>query len=107
MFEYKAPPQLLKDRVILVTGAGDGIGRAAALAYAAHGASVILLGKTLEKLETVYDEIEDAGGAQPAIMPMDLASAGPADFDQLARGVSTEFGKLHGILHNASVLGTR
>lgn len=107
MFEYQAPPQLLKDRVILVTGAGDGIGRAAALSYAAHGASVILLGKTLEKLEKVYDEIEDAGGAQPAIMPLDLARAEQGDFEQLAHGVTTEFGKLHGILHNASILGAR
>ncbi len=107
MFDYQAPPQLLQDRVILVTGAGDGIGRAAALSFAAHGASVILLGKSQTKLEQVYDEIEDAGCAQPAIMPLDLAKAGPADYERLAQGVSTEFGKLHGILHNAGVLGAR
>ena len=58
---YQAPADLLKDKKILVTGAGDGIGRAAALSYAAHGATVVLLGKTIEKLEAVYDEIEAAG----------------------------------------------
>lgn len=107
MFDYQAPPRLLENRIVLVTGAGDGIGRAAALSYAAHGATVILVGRTLEKLEKVYDEIEDAGGAQPAIMPMDLAKATDNDFQQLAQGVENEFGKLHGILHNAGTLGLR
>lgn len=107
MLDYQAPPALLRDRIVLVTGAGDGIGRAAALSYATHGATVILLGRTQEKLEKVYDEIEEAGGAQPAIVPMDLAKAGENEFRQLAEGVESEFGQLHGILHNASVLGLR
>ena len=60
---YQAPANLLKNRVILVTGAGDGIGKAAAKAYAAYGATVILLGRTIAKLEQVYDEIVEAGSA--------------------------------------------
>lgn len=64
---YQASKDLLKDRVILVTGAGQGIGRIAALAYAAHGATVILHGRKVEKLESVYDEIEAGGGAQATI----------------------------------------
>lgn len=98
-------PKLLKDRVILVTGAGDGIGRACALSFAAHGATVILLGRTLAKLEAVYDEIERAGGPQPAIIPLDLAVAGEADYQQLAVTVEEQLGRLDGILHNAAVLG--
>ena len=60
MLDYQAPRDLLKDKVILVTGAGDGIGREAALTYAAHGATVVLLGRTSAKLEAVYDQIEAA-----------------------------------------------
>jgi len=65
--DYQPAPNLLENRIVLVTGAGDGIGRAAALSYAQHGATVILLGRTIAKLERVYDEIEAAGGPQPAI----------------------------------------
>jgi NAD(P)-dependent dehydrogenase (short-subunit alcohol dehydrogenase family) len=104
---YGAPPDLLAGRTVMVTGAGDGIGRAAALAYAAHGATVILLGRTVEKLEAVYDAIEAAGGAQPAIFPMDLASAPEGDYAGLAGAVGETFGRLDGLLHNAGVLGER
>lgn len=107
MKDYQAPSDLLKDKIILVTGAGEGIGRAAALSFAAHGATLILLGRTVEKLEQVYDEIEEAGGAQPAIMPMDLAAATEHDFVQLAACVAEEFGRLDGLLHNAGILGVR
>ena len=63
--DYQATADLLANRIILVTGAGDGIGRVAALAYARHGATVILLGRTITKLEKVYDEIEAAGHNRP------------------------------------------
>lgn len=107
MFEYQAPETLLKDRVILVTGAGSGIGRTAAITYAAHGATVILLGRTLEKLEHVYDEIEAAGYPQPALVPLNLESAQEHDYIELANTIEQEFGRLDGILHNASLLGVR
>jgi len=107
MYDYQAPEQLLKDRVILVTGAGDGIGRAAAKTYAAHGATVVLLGRTLEKLEQVYDEIEGAGHPQPALVPMNLESASEHDYQELAATLEKEFGRLDGLLNNASILGQR
>ncbi len=106
MFEYTPSPTLLAKRIILVTGAGDGIGRAAAKTFAAHGATVILLGRTTRKLETIYDEIEQAGYPQAAIYPMNLEGASPNDYEVLANTLENEFGQLDGLLHNASVLGT-
>lgn len=102
---YQPRTDLLKDRVILVTGAGDGIGKAAALTYARHGASVVLHGRTLSKLEAVYDQIEQAGGAQPAILPLQLSSASELEYSQLLTTLTNQFGRLDGILHNAGVLG--
>ncbi|BES70899.1 YciK family oxidoreductase [Marinobacter nanhaiticus D15-8W] len=107
MFEYQAPSDLLKDRIILVTGAGDGIGRCAAKTYAAHGATVILLGRTLSKLESVYDEIEAAGHPQPAIVPMNLEGAAVKDYEEMAMTIEESFGRVDGVLHNAALLGQR
>ncbi len=104
--DYVAPTDLLNERVILVTGAGDGIGRAVSQAFAAHGATVILLGRTTPKLESVYDAIVAAGDPTPAIYPMDLEGAVPDDHRQLAQRVGSEFGRLDGLLHNAGLLGT-
>lgn len=104
-FEYEAPNNLLTDHVILVTGAGDGIGRAAAIAYAQFGATVILLGKTAEKLEQTYDNIMQAGFVQPIIYPLNLLNLTADECDTLAEAIETEFGKLNGILHNAGLLG--
>nr|WP_297457049.1 YciK family oxidoreductase [uncultured Halomonas sp.] len=103
--DYQAPADLLDGRIILVTGAGDGIGRAAALAYARHGATVILLGRTIAKLEAVYDEIETAGGPQPAIFPLNFEGATLKDYQDMAETLDKEFGRLDGILHNAGLLG--
>ncbi|HEY5701821.1 MAG TPA: YciK family oxidoreductase [Gammaproteobacteria bacterium] len=95
----------LRDRVILITGAGDGIGKAVALACARYGATVILLGRTVKKLEKVYDAIVAAGGAQPAIYPMDLLGATAQHFEELAENIGQAFGRLDGLLHNAAYLG--
>lgn len=103
--DYQAPDGLLENRIILVTGAGDGIGRAAALAFARHGATVILLGRTIAKLEKVYDEIEAAGGPQPAIFPLNFEGATLKDYHDMAETLDKEFGRLDGLLHNAGLLG--
>lgn len=104
---YQAEPDALKGRVILITGAGDGIGRAAALACAVHGAQVILLGKTVAKLEAVYDEIQNAGGAEPAIYPLHLRGATAENYEEMRDTLAREFGRLDGLLHNAGILGQR
>jgi len=104
---YVAPRHVFHDRVILVTGAGDGIGRAAAQSLAEHGATVILAGRTVPKLEQVYDRITGAGWPQPAIYPVDLLGANEQDYEELAASIATLFGRLDGLLHNAGELGQR
>lgn len=103
--EYQIADNSLKDRVILVTGAGDGIGRQAAISYAAHGATVILLGRTVAKLEAVYDEIESLGYPQPAIIPLDMMGATKQHYIDMVETIEGQFGCLDGVLHNAGLLG--
>lgn len=100
--DYQPANTLLSGRVILVTGAGQGLGRVAAKAFAAVGATVILHGRNVPKLEAVYDEIEAAGGAQPAILPLDFAKTSQPEIDAFANAIHTATGRLDGIFHAAS-----
>ena len=104
---YQAQENSLKDRVIMVTGAGDGIGKAAAIAYAQAGARIILAGRTIDKLEQVYDQITSAGGCEPLIYPVDFEGATEDDFNELANQCDRQFGRLDGLLLNAGILGQR
>ena len=97
----------LSGKRIMVTGAGDGIGRAAALAYANAGAEVLLLGRTEAKLDRVYDEILAAGGPTPAVVPCNLATVSYDSLCALAQELGSAFDHLDGLLHNASLLGDR
>ena len=96
---------MLKNKIILVTGASRGIGRAVAKALAAHGATVILLSRTISELETLYDEIVTAGSPQPNIYPFNLCTATPEDYDDLRLNITKEYGRLDGLIHNAGMLG--
>jgi NAD(P)-dependent dehydrogenase (short-subunit alcohol dehydrogenase family) len=98
---YQAPSDLLKGRVILVTGASGGLGSAAARAFAYHGATVMLHGRNVKKLEALYDQIVSAGSPEPAIVPLNLETATSAGFDKIAQAIQNEFGRLDGILHSA------
>ena len=95
----------LANKIILVTGAGDGIGREAAITFAACGATVILLGRTVKKLEAVYDEIIAAGHPEPAIVPLDMKGATKSHYQGMAATIIEQFGRLDGLLQNASLLG--
>ncbi|MEO1203888.1 MAG: YciK family oxidoreductase [Pseudomonadota bacterium] len=105
---YEAQPDLLDGRIILITGASDGIGRALALRCASLGAQIILHGRNTAKLEAVYDQIEALDAApRPSIAVMDLGSAGSEAYTSLADGLLDEFGRLDGLVHNAGMLGDR
>ncbi|MCU7854503.1 MAG: YciK family oxidoreductase [Candidatus Thiodiazotropha sp. (ex Lucinoma borealis)] len=104
MQENHPEKELLKERIILVTGAGSGIGQAAAKAFAEHGATVVLLGRNERKLEATYDLIEAAGWPTPALIPFDLEKAPTDDYYALGESLYHEFGQLHGLLHNAAQL---
>lgn len=105
---YTYPQDLLQDRIILITGASDGIGRALAIHAAELGAKVILHGRNTKKLESVYDHIEKLENApQPSIAVMDLATATSESYRSLADGLEEEFGHLDGLVHNAGILGDR
>ncbi|MCA6065063.1 YciK family oxidoreductase [Thalassolituus marinus] len=99
--------KILDGRVILVTGAGYGIGRTAAQTYARAGATVILLGRTQEALNDTYDLIEAEGLPQPAVLPFDLEEKDESQYQQLAQVIADNFGRLDGVLLNAGVLGQR
>jgi NAD(P)-dependent dehydrogenase (short-subunit alcohol dehydrogenase family) len=95
----------MRGRVVMVTGAGDGIGRAVSLALARAGAEVILLGRTVRKLEAVHAEIAKLGAPDASIVPLDLERALAADYEAVADAVEKRYGRLDGLLHNAALLG--
>jgi len=101
MKNYLPPPDLLAGRVILVTGASSGLGRAASLAFARHGATVALLARDEAKLDAVYDEILAAGGPEPAMFPYDLGAADDRSMETLVGTLTHHLKRLDGVLHSA------
>ena len=97
---------LLKDKIVLVTGATGGFGKAISRACAEHGATVVLLAKNLRLVEALYDEIENAGHPKPAIYPMNLEGATEHDYYELAQKSEQECGRRDGLIHCAAVLGS-
>jgi NAD(P)-dependent dehydrogenase (short-subunit alcohol dehydrogenase family) len=103
---FSAGQNLLKDKIILVSGATGGFGKAVSLALARHGATVVLLARSLRRVEALYDEIEQAGYPLPAIYPIDLEGANEQDYADLAINIENQLGRLDGMIHCAAMLGT-
>jgi len=101
--DYTPEENCLKDKVILITGTGDGIGATAAKTFAKYGATIILLSKTEKKIVGIYDEIVNAGYPQPAIITLNLEEATADDYLGLAQTIESEFGQLDGLIHNAAM----
>ena len=106
-FTYDAKKNFLKNKTILITGASDGIGKACAKSYAAYGATVILLGRDQQKLNSIFDEIEEMYPGKVIIHTLDFKTASMADFKILAKSLNEQFECLDGLIHNAALLGAR
>jgi NAD(P)-dependent dehydrogenase (short-subunit alcohol dehydrogenase family) len=105
---YTYGDDILEGRIILITGSSDGIGKALALHAAQLGAQVILHGRSVPKLEKIYDAIAAIEVApRPSIAVMDLESANAESYSTLADSIADEFGRLDGLVHNAGMLGDR
>ncbi len=102
---FQTTEGMLKDKVILVSGATGGFGKVLSLALARHGATVILLARNLRLVEALYDEIEQAGYPTPAIYPMNLEGASEHDYGELANNIESQLGRLDGMIHCAAMLG--
>jgi NAD(P)-dependent dehydrogenase (short-subunit alcohol dehydrogenase family) len=100
--EWKSTPDSLADRVILIAGATGALGSASALAAAAAGARVILLGRNVRALEKIYDQIEVAHPGRAAIYPLDLSGASPQDYADLCATLELEYQRLDGIVFAAA-----
>ena len=102
---HQARADELAGRVIAITGASDGLGRAVALACARHGATVVLVGRSEKKLEAVHAGIAALDAPEAAIGVLDLERALADDYDRLAAAIDERYGRLDGLLHNAALLG--
>jgi NAD(P)-dependent dehydrogenase (short-subunit alcohol dehydrogenase family) len=102
----EATTTVLRDRVVLITGATGGLGRALSLACAAAGATVVLHARVVRKLEALYDEIKHGGHPEPTILPLDLAKATAEDFANVTSAIEAQLGRLDAIVHTAAMLGS-
>jgi len=105
--DYQVPENSLKDKSILISGGGSGIGKTAALSFAQHGADLVLLGKNAEHLESTYHEFLDRNLKPPLLHVIDLEKANEEDFIEINNLVTEELGQLDGLLNNAGILGDK
>jgi NAD(P)-dependent dehydrogenase (short-subunit alcohol dehydrogenase family) len=105
--EYQAKKEALKGKVILISGGGSGIGKAAAVSFGKHGADLVLIGKSIENLESTYEDFIKMNLKPPLLHSMDFENASEKDYQEVNEVIMGEFGRLDGLLNNASILGDR
>jgi len=103
---YSLPPDSLSDQVVLISGATGGMGTCLSKACASAGATVVLLGRKLKKLEKLYDVVDSLGPAQPAMVVLEQDKAGPAEYSQIADMLQKEFGRVDALVHASADLGS-
>jgi NAD(P)-dependent dehydrogenase (short-subunit alcohol dehydrogenase family) len=96
----------LSGRVIAVTGATGGIGRALSAAAVRAGAEVILIARNLRKLQALHAELEAVAPGTALMVQLDLEAALASDYDRIAAAVLERYGRLDGLVHCAGTLGT-
>lgn len=104
LLAYRPAPADFTDRVVLVTGATSGIGRAVARELVVSGATVILHGRNEKALEALYQELKTLG-PEPSVAQLDLERAQGPQYQQLTSEIESRYGRLDGLLHNAAILG--
>ena len=102
---FQPTNNLLKDKKILITGAGSGIGRQVSLDAAKMGADLILLSKDISKLYSLQDEILEKELSEPLIVELDFHKAKEKDYKTLAENLYENYGELNGLVHIAGILG--
>ena len=105
--EKKFPSNLLEGKVILISGAGSGIGRQIAKSFSEYGAELILLSKSIDKLETLYDEINQVQVNNLTIHPLDFETADEEDYEDIFNAIRDEHPKIDGLINNAGILGEK
>jgi len=104
--ELPSSAEDLKDHVYLITGAAGAVGSAVAITLGISGATVILVDRNSRGLDATYDQITEAGGAEPIKLELDLAATGIPQYEEMADLIKNEFGRLDGIIHCAVEPGT-
>ena len=107
VYEKKFPSNLLEGKVILISGAGSGIGRQIAKSFSEYGAELILLSKSIDKLETLYDEINQVQVNNLTIHPLDFETADEEDYEDIFNAIRDEHPKIDGLINNAGILGEK
>lgn len=104
--KYSLPADSLDGRVIMISGATGGMGTCLSRACASAGATVVLAGRKVRKLEKLYDVLEGMGPAQPAMVQLEQDKAGPAEYLEITNMLEKEFGRIDALVHASADLGS-